>query len=86
MRSLRIVLPSGAEVTVTPTHGLAACAVIAAACLLSTYVGLLHDAVERGNQWRAEQRVSEGARKAVVSPSTFAPARRVIDAADLTKR
>jgi hypothetical protein len=54
MRSLRIVLPSHAVLEVTPGHLMLPGAVIAAACLLSTYVGLLNDAVARGAQWRAD--------------------------------
>ncbi len=62
MRSLRIVLPSHAVLELTPAHLWLACAVMAAAGLLSTYVGLLHDAVARGPQWRADHQTAASVR------------------------
>jgi type II secretory pathway component PulM len=58
MRSLRIVLPSHAVLELNPRHLLLLCAAVAAAGLLLTYVGLLHDAVARGAQWRADHQTS----------------------------
>lgn len=47
MRSLVFVLPTRATVTLTPTLLLALAATVVAALLLTSYVGLLHEAVGR---------------------------------------
>ncbi len=47
MRSLVFVLPTRATVTLTPLHLLALAAAVVAALLLTSYVRLLHEAVDR---------------------------------------
>jgi hypothetical protein len=58
MRSLRFVLSSRAVLEVTPWHLLLLCAAVAAAWLLSMYVGLLHDSMARGAQWRVDHQTT----------------------------
>jgi hypothetical protein len=76
---LHIVLPFHTEVDLTPHHLLLCCAAIAAACLLSIYVGLLHDSVARGVQWRAEQQTAASTRGTNPTPmsTAWAQARKV---------
>jgi hypothetical protein len=53
MRPLHIVLPSGFEFRVTPTHIFFLCAVLAAGALLAVYVQLLNDSMAQTRQWSA---------------------------------
>jgi len=56
MWTVNVILPYGIRFTITPHGLLVASAWLAAALLLGSYVTVLHQAVERGEKLRAEQR------------------------------
>ena len=56
MWTVNVILPYGIRFTITPRGMLVASAWLAAALLLGSYIAVLHQSVERGEQLRAEQR------------------------------
>ena len=56
MWTVNVILPYGIRFTITPHGMLVASAWLAAALLLGSYIVVLHQSVERGEQLRAEQR------------------------------
>ena len=56
MWTVNVNLPHGIRLTITPHGLLVALAWLAAALLLGSYVTVLHQSVQRGEQLRAEQR------------------------------
>jgi len=56
MWTVNVILPYGIRFIITPHGMLVALLWLAVASLLGSYVTLLHNSVERGEQLRAEQR------------------------------
>lgn len=90
MNSLRVLLRSAAKLPRVPRPVLLGCAALVAATLLSMYVSLLRESVERGVQLRDGQQTSErrGNAKPAISRLSLelVPARKAAAPADLGLR